>query len=153
MECMSLRKRRETKQQPSMLPCPAVPGCCLVSFHFLCDIHSIHSVYQPTTQAYRKMFSQPLAWQFCSSVYQLDLALPKWVWYANCTSPTSVQLYGGRRGGPGQTEHRIRVQQCNWGCRFFASKVASDWPSVDRFGNNFGGLMAWSQIKSVANFC
>ena len=25
---------------------------------------------------------------------------------------------------------------------FFASKVASDWPSVDRFGNNFGGLMA-----------
>ena len=42
---MSLhRKRRETKQQPSMLPGPAVPGCCLVSFRFLCDIHSIHTV-------------------------------------------------------------------------------------------------------------
>ena len=27
-----------------MLPCPAVPGCCLVSFHFLCDMHSIHSI-------------------------------------------------------------------------------------------------------------
>ena len=39
MECMSHRKRRETKQQPSMLLGPAVPGCCLVSFHFLCDIH------------------------------------------------------------------------------------------------------------------
>ena len=41
---MSHRKRRETKQQPSMLPGPAVPGCCLVSFCFLCDIHSIHSI-------------------------------------------------------------------------------------------------------------
>ena len=45
MECMSHRKRRETKQQPSMLPGPAMPGCCLVSFHFLSDIHSIHSVH------------------------------------------------------------------------------------------------------------
>ena len=35
---------RETKQQPSMLPGPAVPGCCFVSFCLLCDIHSIHSV-------------------------------------------------------------------------------------------------------------
>ena len=25
-----------------MLPGPAVPGCCLVSFCFLCDIHSVH---------------------------------------------------------------------------------------------------------------
>ena len=41
---MSHKKRRETKQQPSMLPGPAVPCCCLVSFCFLCDIHSIHSV-------------------------------------------------------------------------------------------------------------
>ena len=44
MEWMSHRKRRETKQQPSILPGPAVPGCCLVSFCILCDIHSIHSV-------------------------------------------------------------------------------------------------------------
>ena len=29
------RKWIETKQQPSMLPGPAVPGCCLVSSHFL----------------------------------------------------------------------------------------------------------------------
>ena len=43
-EWMSHRKQRETKQQPSMLPGPAVPGCCLVSSHFLCDIHYIHSV-------------------------------------------------------------------------------------------------------------
>ena len=33
------RKWRETKQQPSMLPGPAVPGCCFVSFHFVCYIH------------------------------------------------------------------------------------------------------------------
>ena len=32
---MAHRKWSETKQQPSMLPGPAVPGCCLVSFHFL----------------------------------------------------------------------------------------------------------------------
>ena len=38
------RKRRETKQQASMLPGPAVPGCYLVYFRFLCDIYSIHSV-------------------------------------------------------------------------------------------------------------
>ena len=36
---MSHRNWRETKQQPSMLS-----GCYLVSFHFLCNIHSIHSV-------------------------------------------------------------------------------------------------------------
>ena len=52
MECMSHRKLRETKQQPSMLPCPAVSGCCLVSFCFLCDIHSIHSVKDDYTMSY-----------------------------------------------------------------------------------------------------
>ena len=35
---------RETKQHSSMLPGPAVPACCLVSFCFLCHIHFIHSV-------------------------------------------------------------------------------------------------------------
>ena len=29
------RKWKEIKQQPSMLPGPAVPGCCLISFYFL----------------------------------------------------------------------------------------------------------------------
>ena len=38
------RKLRETKQQPSTLHGSAMPGNCLVSFCFLCDIHSIHSV-------------------------------------------------------------------------------------------------------------
>ena len=32
---MAHRKWIETKQQPSMLPGPAVPGCSLVYFHFL----------------------------------------------------------------------------------------------------------------------
>ena len=45
MEWMSHMKRGEAKQQPSMLTGPAVPGCCLVYFCFLCDIHSIHSVH------------------------------------------------------------------------------------------------------------
>ena len=42
-EWMWHRKRRENKQQPSMLPGPAVPGCCLVSLCFLCDITTLHS--------------------------------------------------------------------------------------------------------------
>ena len=32
---MAHRKWEETKQQPSLLPGPAVPGSCLVSFHIL----------------------------------------------------------------------------------------------------------------------
>ena len=32
---MAHRKWKEFKQQKSMLPGSAVPGCCLVSFHFL----------------------------------------------------------------------------------------------------------------------
>ena len=35
---------KEIKQQPSMLPGPAVPGCCLVSFHFLWAILSMSTV-------------------------------------------------------------------------------------------------------------
>ena len=38
------RKWRETKQQPIILPGPAVPGCCLVSLHFLCYILCSRSV-------------------------------------------------------------------------------------------------------------
>ena len=43
---MEHRKWRETKHQPSMLPSPAVPGCCLVSFHFLCYILCSPSVQE-----------------------------------------------------------------------------------------------------------
>ena len=60
MEWMLHSKRRETKQQPSMLPCPAVPGCCLVSFRFLCDMHSKHSMYfelqQFNVEVYKQAF-------------------------------------------------------------------------------------------------
>ena len=41
---MAHRKWKETKQQPSMLPGPAVPGSCLVSFHILWDILSTSTV-------------------------------------------------------------------------------------------------------------
>ena len=42
---MTNRKWKEIKQQPSMLPVPAVPGSCLVSFHFLWVILSTSTVY------------------------------------------------------------------------------------------------------------
>ena len=35
----------------------------------------------------------------------------------------------------------------------FGEKVAFSWPSVDRFGKFFGGLMTLGQVKSVPNFC
>ena len=41
---MAHRKWRATKQQPSMLPGPAVPGSCLVSFHILWAILSTSTV-------------------------------------------------------------------------------------------------------------
>ena len=39
------------------------------------------------------------------------------------------------------------------GLVFLASKVAFSWPSVDRFGKNFLGLMNLAVIKSIQNFC
>ena len=50
---MAHRKWKESKQQPKMLPGPAVPGCCLVSFCFLCDIHSVQS-YLARAQTHRE---------------------------------------------------------------------------------------------------
>ena len=44
MECMSHRKRKETKQQPDTAGPGNILGCCLVSLRFLWDIHSIHPV-------------------------------------------------------------------------------------------------------------
>ena len=41
---MAQRKWKEAKQLPSMLPGPAVPGCCLVSFHFLLAILCLQAV-------------------------------------------------------------------------------------------------------------
>ena len=36
--------KKVSNKQPSMLPGPAVPGCCLISFHFLWAIHPIRPV-------------------------------------------------------------------------------------------------------------
>ena len=41
---MAHGKWKETKQQPSMFPGPAVPGCCLVYFHILWAILSTSTV-------------------------------------------------------------------------------------------------------------
>ena len=38
------QEMEKNKQQPSMLPGPAVPGSCLASFHFLWAIHPIRPV-------------------------------------------------------------------------------------------------------------
>ena len=46
-----------------MLPGPAVPGYCLVSFCFLCDIHSIHSVGEKCLQLVDVLQEEPDAGQ------------------------------------------------------------------------------------------
>ena len=46
-----------------------------------------------------------------------------------------------------------RVRKLNLCCWFLASKVAFSWPSVDRFGKNFGRLMTLGQVKISPNFC
>ena len=46
-EWMSHRKQKDTKQQPGTAGHGNILGCCLVSFSFLCDIDSIHSVLSP----------------------------------------------------------------------------------------------------------
>ena len=51
MEWMSHRMRKETKQQSGMLPGPAVPGCCSVSFHILLAILSSSTVVDMTLDA------------------------------------------------------------------------------------------------------
>ena len=43
---MAQRKWKETKQHPSLLPGPAVPGCSLVSFHFLWAILCPQAVHK-----------------------------------------------------------------------------------------------------------
>ena len=47
---MANRKWKATKQLPSMLPGPAVPGCCLVYFHFLCAILCPQAVQAKSTR-------------------------------------------------------------------------------------------------------
>ena len=54
---MAHRKWTESKQQPSMLSGLAVPGCCLIYFHFLWAIHPIRPVCKAASAS---DFSQPL---------------------------------------------------------------------------------------------
>ena len=47
----------------------------------------------------------------------------------------------------------IRVRKCNWGWHFSPFKCCVSQLSVDRFGNNFWGLITLGQVKSSPNFC
>ena len=66
---MSHRKRRGTKQRPSMLPCPAVPVCCLVSFHFQWAIHPISALYISFSIIKYGFSSRALPWKRCGIAY------------------------------------------------------------------------------------
>ena len=66
MGWMAHRKWKESKQEPSMLPGPAVPGSCLICFHFLWAIHPIRPVQsvQSTNPLSQGVANQPF-WQIC----------------------------------------------------------------------------------------
>ena len=55
----------------------------------------------------------------------------------------------------GQGEAVVTSRLGNQGVRVsvLASKVALSWPSVDRFGKKFLGLINLAQNKSIQNFC
>ena len=77
MGWMLHRKWQGTKQLPSMLPGPAVPGCCLISFHFLWAIHPIRPVlvpgkWLPGSHAY---FSSPLSPLIYSAIALLFIVI------------------------------------------------------------------------------
>ena len=64
---MSHRKWRETKQQPSLLPCPAVPGCCFVSFNFLWS-HTVHDYMSLSHQAFNKSCVVPVLMEVARNI-------------------------------------------------------------------------------------
>ena len=73
---MAHRKWKETKQQTSMLPGPAVPGCCLVSFHFLWAILCPQAVL---------VMQKPLnIWSF---LLKINLLTPSCCWHVRQLSP------------------------------------------------------------------
>ena len=69
---MAHRKLKEMKQQPSLLPGPAVPGCCLIYLHFLWAILPI----RPVLCFERGDIFQPLIKQLPDAVPQTESQLP-----------------------------------------------------------------------------
>ena len=71
---MANKKWKETKQEPSMLPGPAVPGCCLVSFNILWAILStitVQSGVSYLSQGFKIMFWEdpPADWLILLATY------------------------------------------------------------------------------------
>ena len=79
---MAHRKWKETKQLPRMLPGPAVPGCCLISFHFLWAILCPQAVgniyllyYNIQVRENHQLFSHARwPFQFCTMTLFVALA-------------------------------------------------------------------------------
>ena len=69
---MAHRKWKEMKQQPSLLPGPAVPGCCLIYLHFLWAILPI----RPVLCFERGDIFQPLIKQLPDAVPQTESQPP-----------------------------------------------------------------------------
>ena len=70
---MAHRKWKEAKQLPSMLPGPAVPGCCLLSFHILWAILSTSTVLRISHLSFKGFVS--LTTPFPPLKLQLELTM------------------------------------------------------------------------------
>ena len=64
------RKWKETKQQPSMVSGPAVPGCCLVSFHFLWAILCPQAVLRPFSASLASCWAAEGRGEATKSIFQ-----------------------------------------------------------------------------------
>ena len=137
MEWMSHRKQRETKQQPSMLPGPAVPGCCLVSFRFLCDIHSIHSLHE-ISPAWIVRFTSGIELETFLCILQMLVQNPHWLRYS-CEETYRASLLACQR-----------QRACR--CRGL-SGYGSSWPGLEKERQESKILLpCWAVLTSLPVF-
>ena len=139
MECMSHRKQRETKQQPSMLPGPAVPGCCFVSFCFPHSIHSVLKLYN----LYGKKIAQFIS--FVPTTY----------------SPSAMSMHGATRRAFARTRGAIslpfpqfgmsRDRTRNWESEDKKTISSSTTTTKQRVSSHFEAWTSWTDF--VASEC
>ena len=94
---MANRKWSETKQQPSMLPGPAVPGYSLVSFHFLWAILYPQAVQVGLAVEYRN-----------AMLHEVSSSLPHSRMWTVCWFRAISRIHRGRgAGGRGHPDNAL----------------------------------------------
>ena len=112
-----------------MLPAPAVPGCCLVYFHFLCYILCSHSVDGEMILAMRFVCRFVVTWS--NALRNKTVAVCFVVWCVRCIAPSVLlQLFRRGTGSPSPTRSSISggVRWMLWSLTF--SDTISKWTPI-----------------------